>query len=104
MQFYDDHAEQRDRFEIVALCVDPDGDVKSLAELDQHLGPVVRHFWNGRPLPFPVLLDSSFRTCESFGVFGVGHLLLIDPQGNLVRGDSDTLAKILARDRQSEDE
>ena len=98
MQFYDEHAADRERFEIVALCVDHDGDLKSIEQLDRHLESVVRHVWKGRRLPFPVLLDSTFRTCESYGVRGVGQLMLIDPQGKLVQGDTATLARVLAAD------
>jgi hypothetical protein len=100
MRFYDEHAEHRERFEIVALCVDHDGDLKSLEELDRQLQSVVEHVWNGQQLPFPVLLDSSFRTCQSFGVRGVGHTILIDPTGKLVEGDTDTLAMAIDKQRE----
>ena len=56
--------------------------------------PIVKNVWNGRQLPFPLLLDNSFRTCESFGIDGFGKML-IDPQGRLVQGDEKTLAEKL---------
>ena len=50
------------------------------------------HAW-GKPMPFPVLLDPSFTTCERYGLAGVWSvLILIDPQGNLVKGDEKVLA------------
>ena len=80
MQFYDRHAAHRDKFEIVAFCIDHDGELKSLADLDRHLKPIVKNVWNGRQLPFPLLLDASFRTFQSFGIDSFGKML-IDPQG-----------------------
>jgi hypothetical protein len=94
MRFYDEHAAHRDEFEIVAFCIDHDGELKSLKDLDRQLKPVVENVWNGRQLPFPLLLDASFQTCESFGIDGFGKML-IDPQGRLVQGDEKTLAKKL---------
>ncbi len=101
MQFYDRHAAHRDKFEIVAFCVDHDGELKSLADLDRLLKPIVENVWNGRQLPFPLLLDASFRTCESFGIDGFGKML-IDPQGRLVQGDEKTLAEKLEETAQTD--
>jgi len=95
VNFYDRHKEQRDKFEIVAFCLDIDGEFKSLRDLDQYLRPVVKNVWKGRKLPFPLLLDNTFGTWESYGLDGVGVLLLIDPAGNLVKGDENTLAEKL---------
>ena len=94
VQFYDRHATHRDKFEILAICIEPDGEMKSLEDLDRHLKPIVKNVWHGRQLPFPLLFDASFRTCESFGIDGFGKML-IDPQGRLVRGDEQTLAEKL---------
>jgi hypothetical protein len=97
MQFYDEHAAQRDKFEIVAFCVDHDGEMKSVADLYRHLKPIIENdAWNGRQqLPFPLLLDASLRTCKSFGIDGISVEVLIDPQGRLVQGDVKTLAEKL---------
>lgn len=95
MQFYEEHNSQRDEFEILAICLDPQGEIKNLRELDRQLEPVVENVWGGKPLPFPVLLDSSFRNYESFGLESIGQLLLIDPQGRLIKGDLETLAEKL---------
>ena len=43
MQFYDEHAAQRDKFEIVAFCVDHDGEMKSVADLYRHLKPIIEN-------------------------------------------------------------
>jgi len=61
------------------------GDIKSLADMDRALEPIVTHVWSGKKMPFPVLLDNTFKTQENFGLQAVA-MLLIDPQGNLVRG------------------
>ncbi len=95
MKFYEEHAGQRDRFEILSFCLDPEGDLESLEDMDKALRPIVEHVWGGKTIPFPILLDNTFKTWESFGLQGVGTTLLIDPQGNLVEGDLDLLKKRL---------
>jgi hypothetical protein len=95
IRFYEDHNAQRDRFEILAICIDFDGDLKSMADLDKALGPIVEHVWGGKPLPFPVMLDPTFQTWERFGLPGLGPVLLIDPDGILVEGDETLLAEKL---------
>jgi hypothetical protein len=91
--FYEAHRSRRDRFEVLAFCLDVEGALKNIADLDRALEPVVRNAWGGKPLPFPVLLDNTFRTAESFGLSSIGDTLLIDPNGNLVEGDEKTLAE-----------
>ncbi len=93
-KFYEDHAAQRDQFEILAVCIDCNGELKSVAEVDQKLKPIVEHVWHGKPLPFPVLLDPSMTTLERFGVPGY-EMILIDPEGRLVEGDETVLAEKL---------
>ena len=94
MKFYEEHRTQRDRFEILALCMDVEGEVKSVSDLDKKLQPVVKNVW-GKPLPFPILLDPSFTTWERYGLPAFGVPILIDPQGNLVKGDETVLAEKL---------
>jgi len=96
IKFYEDHQDQRDRFEIISFCMDVEGEMKSLAELDQQLETVVKHVW-GKAMPFPVLLDPSFTTWERFGLPAFGIPILIDPQGNLAKGDETVLAEKLKR-------
>ena len=93
-KFYRDHEAQLDRFEILAICVDCDEKMHSIAEVDRKLEPIVQHVWDGKPLPFPVLLDPSMTTLERFGVPGY-ETILIDPDGKLVKGDETTLANKL---------
>ncbi len=98
MRFYDEHADRRDRFEIIAFYVDPEGEMESLAELDRAIQPIVEHVWNGKTLPFPVLLDNTFKTWERFGLPGLPKVLLIDPAGKLIQGDTQTLAEKLEQE------
>ncbi len=95
MKFYEDHEAQRNRFEVLAICVDPDGTLKSMTDVDRRLEPIVKHVWGGKHLPFPVLLDSGFQTWERFGLAGMGQTLLFDPEGRLVEGDETVLAEKL---------
>ena len=80
--------------QILSVCIDKDNDLKTLKKLDEFLNPIVRNVWR-RPIKFPVLLDTSFRTFESFGIKGAGDSVLIDPNGNIAEGDMTTLAKKL---------
>ncbi len=91
VKFYEDHRGERHRFEIIAFCVEPEGKIKSMADVDKQMQPLVDHVW-GKPLPFPVMLDPTFATWERFGVPGSGTVILIDPEGRLVRGDETVLA------------
>lgn len=95
VNFYETHKKHRDKFEIVAFCLNKDGDFNTLKDLDKELEAVIKSVWGGKPLPFPVLLDNTFQTSESYGLDRVGVLLLIDPEGNLVKGDENTLAEKL---------
>lgn len=94
MKFYEEHEAQRDQFEILAFCTDVEGEVKLVSDLDKRLQTVVKNVW-GKPLPFPVLLDPTVTTMERYGLSGFGTLILIDPQGNLVKGDETVLAEKL---------
>jgi len=95
-KFYEDHKAQRDQFEILAICIDCTGEMKSLADVDRALEPVVQHVWGGKPLPFPLLLDTGMTTLERFGVPGY-ETILIDPDGKLVEGDEAVLAEKLKK-------
>ena len=57
MAFYDKHGVQRDRFEILAFCVDVSETLANIPALEKHLADVKRVLWSGKDLPFPVLLD-----------------------------------------------
>jgi thiol-disulfide isomerase/thioredoxin len=92
--FYEEHKAQRDQFEILAICVDCNGELKSVAEVDRALAPIVEYVWGGKQLPFPILLDPSMTTLERFGVRRY-QSILINPDGNFAEGDETTLAKRL---------
>jgi thiol-disulfide isomerase/thioredoxin len=93
-RFYEEHAADRDRFEIVAFCIDDDGELTSMAAVDRKLDPVVKHVWGGRALPFPSVLDASFQTVASFGINTLGPHL-VDPEGILMKGDETVLGEKL---------
>ena len=99
MEFYEAHKTQRDRFEILAFCCDFSETIPNIAALERQLRDVKKAVWDGKDLPFPVLLDNTFQTYERFGFegSGVSNLLLIDPEGRLVEGDLMTLAEKLGR-------
>jgi hypothetical protein len=59
------------------------------------MDPIVRNLWEGKPFPFPVLLDNSFETAERLSVESFNVKLLIDPAGHLVEEDEKNLAEKL---------
>jgi hypothetical protein len=90
MEFYAAHAEQRDQFEVLAFH---DQTAKTFAELDTKLAPVIAKQWRGKSLPFPILLDATATTVRAYGIQGYPTLLLIDPDGRIVKGGNEaTLA------------
>jgi len=99
-RFYQDHAADRDKFEIVAFH---DDSVKSLAELDKSLRPIIKSAWNGKPLPFPILLDATGQTLKTnYGVQAFPTVLLIDPEGRLVKdGGESMLEQALEREKET---
>ncbi|HZZ27316.1 MAG TPA: hypothetical protein VFE46_04850 [Pirellulales bacterium] len=95
MKFYEDHKAQREQFEIISICIDYDGELKTLADVDRALEPIVKNVWGGKTLPFPLLLDPTFKTWETFGIDGLGTTILIDPDEKVVEGGETTLAEKL---------
>ena len=98
MDFYEEYAAQRNQFEIVSVCIDYTGELKSIDDLDAAIAPVVANVWDGRRIEFPIVLDNTFISWERFGIPGLGTVVLIDPEGNLVEGDEKTLHRILQGD------
>jgi hypothetical protein len=79
--FYEDHAMHRDKFEVLAIHDDA---VKSFPELDKKLASIRTKNWQGKDLPFPILLDGKKETHQLYGIRGWPTALLIDPDGKLV--------------------
>lgn len=92
-EFYRQHRGQRDQFEIVAVCLDKR--LKTLADYDRVMEPVVSSVWDGERLPFPLVLDPTLATAVNYGVKGLGQAVLINPDGRLVEGDERTLQAML---------
>jgi hypothetical protein len=88
MSLYDKYHKLRDKFEILALH---ESSVGSFEELDKKLRNTVDSVWNGRKLPFPVLLDSSGETTRAWGVAHYPTTILLDPTGKLLRGGSEEM-------------
>ena len=79
--FYEDHAADRDKFEILAIHDDA---VKSFGDLDKKLARIKKENWQGKDLPFPILLDGKKKTHTLYGIRSWPTGLLIDPEGRLV--------------------
>ena len=85
IDLYEDHAGERDKFEVLAFH---DGTVKDFSEMDAKTEHTKKTLWHGRDLPFPILLDaqkgSHGATIEAFGIHSFPTTILIDPEGKLV--------------------
>ena len=88
MRFYEEHEGDRDRFEIIAFH---DASVDSLDQLKERLATLEAKVWNGKSLPFPVLLDTTGKTIEQYGITYYPTTILIDPEGKLVGETNHTL-------------
>ena len=100
-RFYDEHRSDQGRFAILSICVisDKDGS-RTLADLNRQMQPIVDKLWNGRPLPYPILLDADGSTFEQYKIVSVPCCLLVDPNGRLVDGNAmNVLAEQLRQEK-----
>lgn len=58
-----------------------------MSELDAKLPPLEKEHWGG-PLPFPILIDKEGQTVARYGIRGYPTIVLIDPDGRIVKGGS----------------
>ena len=95
-KFYEEHAADRDRFEILAICNTEHEQAHTIEAFDALAAPLVKEVWAGKQLPFPVLIDGEGRTSGVYGIQGWPSVFLIDPEGHLVKdGDEKVLAEKL---------
>ena len=92
VEIYDEHEADRDKF--VILAVHGQG-ADDFADLDKKLAPIVRDVWQGRNLPFPILLDDDGKTFAAFGIESIPATILIDPDGKVVEGGAGALRSLL---------
>ncbi len=83
MKFQEEYKDYADRFVILTFH---DTRAKTFEELDARLAPIERDVWGGRKLPFPILLDATGQTLRNWGVRAYPTMVLIDPEGNIVKG------------------
>ncbi|MGQ0615199.1 MAG: peroxiredoxin family protein [Planctomycetaceae bacterium] len=99
MAFCEEFKDRRGEFEIVAFH---DATAKTLAEVAERTEQVKREVWGGRDLPFPVLVDATGTTIETYEIRMFPTVLLIDPQGNLVRHGSEAMLRQRLRESSPE--
>jgi thiol-disulfide isomerase/thioredoxin len=88
IDFYQQHAALRDRFEILAIH---SADGASFVAIGDQYERLVK-MW-GQPVPFPLLFDSTGATHKRWGIQSYPTMLLIDPEGNLAgAGNLEILA------------
>ncbi|HEY2251656.1 MAG TPA: TlpA disulfide reductase family protein [Planctomycetaceae bacterium] len=90
-KLYEEHAQERDRFEIISICVTKDSNLRTVAEFEPFYRDLVEKSWKGKELPFPVLVDGEGKTLAAYGIEGFPAELLVDPAGHLVRSGSAAL-------------
>jgi thiol-disulfide isomerase/thioredoxin len=94
IDFYEDHAADRGKFEVIAFH---DNQAKDFKELDEKLKPIIAGPWAGRPLPFPILLDTTGETIRNFGIRAFPSVLIVDPLGHLTKfPEEDSAENFLA--------
>jgi len=94
--FYEEHAAELERFEIISICNTEKEEVQTIEAFDELSASVVNEVWEGKQLPFPILLDGQGRTSGVYSVVSWPTSILIDPEGNLVKnGGLATLAEKL---------
>lgn len=85
---YEEFEDRRDAFEIIAFH---NSGRPTFEALDPDLASCKTKHWKGRDLPFPILLDSTGDTTRELGVRSYPTVLLINPEGKLVRGNESKL-------------
>jgi hypothetical protein len=86
MALYEKYAAIRDKFEVLAFH---DATAKTFEELDEKLESIIEKRWRGKALPFPILLDPTRATLRAFGISAYPTNILIDPEGNIVKGNAE---------------
>ena len=100
MGFYEKNSHLKDQFEIVGICIDYSGELDTMEKLDAAMEPIEKNVWKGKRIPFPIVLDNTFKTWERYGIAGLGTVVLVDPDGRLVDGDESTLQALLDKAEQ----
>jgi thiol-disulfide isomerase/thioredoxin len=97
-KFYEEHAADRKRFEILAICNTEEEKALTVEAFEPLAAPIVKEVWDGKQLPFPVLIDGEAKTAAVYGIQRWPTTLLIDPEGHLVKnGDEAMLADKLKK-------
>jgi len=82
VDFAEEHADDRDKFVILAVH---DPQATDFAMLDKRLKPIIREHWHGKPLPLPIVLDTTGETVKNYGISSWPTAVLINPEGKLVK-------------------
>jgi thiol-disulfide isomerase/thioredoxin len=78
---------QKYRNQGLAVLTVHDDSVASVAEMDENMAHVVKQYWGGKDLGLPTVLDGGGEKgiFRSYGIGAVPAMILIDPQGRVVR-------------------
>lgn len=96
-KFYEEHPAAAEQFEVLAVCNTAKEKALTIEAFDALVAPIVEKVWDGKALPFPVLVDGEGATAANYGIIGWPTTLLVDPEGKLVKlGAYDTSIDYLA--------
>jgi len=87
VDFAEEHADDHDKFVILAVH---DPQATDFAMLDERLKSVIQEYWHGKPLPLPIVLDTTGETVKNYGISSWPTAVLINPEGKLVRVKDET--------------
>lgn len=90
IDLYEEFEDRRDEFEIFAFH---NPGRPTFEALDPDLASCKEKYWKGRDLPFPILLDSTGDTVRELGIRSYPTVLLIDPEGKLVKNGGESQLK-----------
>ncbi|NUN47540.1 MAG: TlpA family protein disulfide reductase [Candidatus Brocadiae bacterium] len=84
-----------ERFAILALH---EPGAATLADLDKRLEKVKAGSWQGKDPAFPILLDDTGETWRAWGVEKTPTLVLVDPEGKVVKQGTDQMLEARLRE------
>ena len=53
--------------------------------LDKRLKSIIKEHWHGKPLPLPIVLDTTGETVKNYGISSWPTAVLINPEGKLIK-------------------
>lgn len=102
IEFHSKNSDLSDQFEILSICDTSHDGLSTITEYEERTAKIRGTHWNGKRLPFPVLLDTEGKTHKTYGISRLPTIYLVAPNGIIVEdGDLQTLSERLEEIRES---